>query len=162
MGCGIIFSAAQALPELAIAALHRLHDLGSDPRFSVEFGTRAKFGSCNVYVDAVGPRFVVSAQSGDKLQFLIGSLIKTPNEIAVSDRLYAFATQELGLRLGSDWRKQYPTLPAEVWVSKVDALIRVLDGVVCSLWLPSPNCCWGLRADRLEGLYLRLNHMADL
>lgn len=105
---------------------------------------------------------MVSAQSGDKLQFLIGSLIKTPNEIAVSDRLYAFATQELGLRLGSDWRKQYPTLPAEVWVSKVDALIRVLDGVVCSLWLPSPNCCWGLRADRLEGLYLRLNHMADL
>jgi hypothetical protein len=64
--------------------------------------------------------------STGNLQLLYGGLTSGAPETLARDRLAQFAERELSWKHGSEWRKQYPTIPAETWVEHVDALIAML------------------------------------
>jgi len=123
------FEEAQALPATTCAALRRIHALSSDPSFSIRFGSGSTNGSCNVYKPAVGARALISALSTGKLQLMFGSLTSSPHEIKACDRMAEFADAVLGVKRGPDWRKQYPTVPPEAWVPKVDEFIEMLKSL---------------------------------
>jgi hypothetical protein len=120
------FGTAQTLPATTRAALRGVYDLSLDPSFSIRFGSGAVNGSVNVYKPVIGSHALVSVLSNGSLQLMYGALTSSGPETRACDRLAEFANNDLGLKLGSEWRKQYPTIPAETWVPHIDALIAML------------------------------------
>lgn len=120
------FAEVGGLPVTAREAIRRVFALSTDPAFSIRFGTGSMNGGCNVYKPSVGPRAIISALSNGNLQLMFGSLIHTPQESEACNRLATFAETVLGVARGPEWRKQYPTVPPELWVSKVDDLVAML------------------------------------
>jgi hypothetical protein len=96
------------------------------PSFSIRFGSGAVNGSINVYKPTIGSHALVSVLSNGNLQLMYGALTGGILETRACDRLGQFAERDLGLKPGVEWRKQYPTIPAETWVPKIDALIAML------------------------------------
>ena len=122
----LFFEEAEKSPAQVIGALRRLYSLLSDPSFTLQFGSGVSKGSINVYKPSVGGHALITAQTNGNLVLNFGSLNSGEPETQARERLGEFAENALGVKVGSEWRRQFPGVAATVWAHKVDELIAVL------------------------------------
>jgi hypothetical protein len=103
-----------------------VYELFLDHSYSIRFGSGAVNGSIGVYKPDIGKHALASVLSNGKPPTDVRGVNRRCPEARACDQLGQFAERDLGLKLGSQWRKQYPTIPAETGVPKTGAFIAIL------------------------------------
>ncbi len=125
------FPEAESLLSAAqVSVLGKLYSYAESAPVTIKWGTGARHFSFGLKYDAICPRTIITVRSDGTLLLNFGWIRGSKQTESFRDELKGAAIEKLGRTVPSNYVRRHARYPLEVWGTRVDALIEVLEDLV--------------------------------